>query len=298
MSGDSVVPSRLFKYLTAEAAKSVIATGRLRWSSPLRFNDPFDNTQTLRLDFDASALGPLILAEMSRILQSDSPPPETASLELKLLYVIVNQYGSPEQKAKFFEGMKTVDSAPTPFGLTSFDALTQEWKNLLPRFRILCLSESVDVTPMWNHYADGYRGAVLEFYPDEAVDSALLLAKPVKYQDSPPAITTPEAWAVGIVREGGEVLSRMFKEAQYVKQTAWASEKEWRVVGFLRPGEEGLYSDWPFHPKELKAIYFGPSMSEEDKAELTKGLLARFPDAERYQVTIDKKATGFEIHKL
>ena len=34
---------------------------------------------------------------------------------------------------------------------------------MVPTFRILCLSELHDVTPMWQHYADAYRGVVLEF---------------------------------------------------------------------------------------------------------------------------------------
>jgi hypothetical protein len=41
-----------YKYIKASVAKTVLATRRLRWSSPLLFNDPFDVTQELRLNFD------------------------------------------------------------------------------------------------------------------------------------------------------------------------------------------------------------------------------------------------------
>ncbi len=45
-----------YKYVTAEVAKIILATRKLRWSSPLLFNDPFDVTQELRLNFDAAEL--------------------------------------------------------------------------------------------------------------------------------------------------------------------------------------------------------------------------------------------------
>ena len=45
-----------YKYVTAKVAKIVLATRKLRWSSPLLFNDPFDVTQELRLNFDEAKL--------------------------------------------------------------------------------------------------------------------------------------------------------------------------------------------------------------------------------------------------
>ena len=33
---------RLYKYVTVNTAKIVLETGKLRWSSPFMFNDPFD----------------------------------------------------------------------------------------------------------------------------------------------------------------------------------------------------------------------------------------------------------------
>lgn len=36
-------PQTLYKYTTAETACRVLATGKLRHQSPLRYNDPFDS---------------------------------------------------------------------------------------------------------------------------------------------------------------------------------------------------------------------------------------------------------------
>lgn len=35
-------PVNLFKYLSLETARIVLASGRLRWSTPPLLNDPFD----------------------------------------------------------------------------------------------------------------------------------------------------------------------------------------------------------------------------------------------------------------
>lgn len=61
--------------------------------------------------------------------------------------------------------------------------IKDEWKKLVPTFRVLCLSEVHDVTPMWLLYADEYKGAALEFSPLDELGSAFLLARRVVYQE-------------------------------------------------------------------------------------------------------------------
>lgn len=45
-----------YKYVSAEVAKIILARKELRWTSPLLFNDPFDVSQELRLNFDEATL--------------------------------------------------------------------------------------------------------------------------------------------------------------------------------------------------------------------------------------------------
>jgi hypothetical protein len=49
-----------FNYVTAAVAKIVLTTRKLRWSSPLLFNDPFDVTQELRLNIDEARLSAVL----------------------------------------------------------------------------------------------------------------------------------------------------------------------------------------------------------------------------------------------
>ena len=59
----------LYKYVTAEVAKIILTTRRLRWSSPLLFNDPFDVTQELRLDFGQAEINAVLTERWASLLE-------------------------------------------------------------------------------------------------------------------------------------------------------------------------------------------------------------------------------------
>ena len=48
--------THFFKYAKADAALSILRTATIRYSSPLIFNDPFDNLSGLHFDFDLAEL--------------------------------------------------------------------------------------------------------------------------------------------------------------------------------------------------------------------------------------------------
>ena len=79
-------PEVFYKYTSSTTAKIILATQRLRWSSPLLFNDPFDITQNLRLSFTAEELNAALTEEMIRILESKDGPPISADPRLKLIF--------------------------------------------------------------------------------------------------------------------------------------------------------------------------------------------------------------------
>jgi Protein of unknown function (DUF2971) len=105
-----------------------------------------------------------------------------------------------------------------------------------------------DVTSMWLHYADSYRGVVLAFEALDEIDSRFLVARPVVYQGTPPAIADPQVWARCIVGQTESAFTDLFTEYQYVKTTAWSYEREWRIASIARPGETGLFGDYGFPP--------------------------------------------------
>lgn len=118
---------------------------------------------------------------------------------------------------------------------------------------------------MWYHYADEYRGVVLEFRCIDELDSAWLAARPVTYPPSKPAIYTAEGWAELVCMQHEAAIKAVLETATYTKSPDWSYESEWRIASFKRPGETGEFSDYRFSPQELSAVYFGPMISAEDR---------------------------------
>ena len=63
-----------FKYGTAEVALSILDNLKVRWSSPLLFNDPFDVERAFELGFDLDELWAPLSEEMEHVFLGDKDP--------------------------------------------------------------------------------------------------------------------------------------------------------------------------------------------------------------------------------
>lgn len=285
-----------YKYVSADVAKTVLSTRTLRWSSPVRFDDPFDIRRELRLDFSPSELEEALNVELAhRIEKGDSVAgdPEVAALLAHTSRLEPKQ--RLELAAKSLEGW-----TPRADGqYKSFDLLKKIWSDLIPSFRVLCLSASNDITSMWSQYADHYQGAVLEFNARNVSGSCFLLAREVKCDDEPPAIATVDEWVKCLVE--GDMLRffEFFEEYEHWKTRAWLYQQEWRiVVPGKRKGETGTFSDYPFDARELTGVYLGYKMSGDDKEEQLSLVDNRFEHASVYEATIDKTQGRFAFSEI
>jgi hypothetical protein len=134
--------------------------------------------------------------------------------------------------------------------------------------QLQCLCESNSVTPMWTIYAERHTGVVMEFVDHDDVDSALAIARPVIYRDTPPRLATMEQWIDSILGDKPFELKEFFTDYQYVKHRDWSHEFEWRMISYRRQGESGLYSDFGFDHRELSAIYIGSRISDDNARDL------------------------------
>jgi len=257
-----------YKYVSSHVAKMILATRKLRWSSPLLFNDPFDVTQELRLNFNSTELNQAIVEEMIRIYEETDKLYAPAGIRQTLLAIMVDiARDKPGLRQRIVEDLRrNVDS--TARQIDALNELKRVWREYVPRMRVLCLSELNDNTAMWHHYADAYRGAVLEFEAVDQFDSAFLIARPVTYQDTPPAIANKEVWAQCMLERGTSTYKDLFTEYQYVTTTSWAYDIEWRIVSAAADGETGFFSDINFNPRELAGVYLGTQCSRDDEKEI------------------------------
>jgi hypothetical protein len=168
-----------FKYMSASTARIVLTNCSLRWSSPVLFNDPFDVPRELSFGISTDEL---VRASGRRMYQLiEHPPDDTTALSpnVRLIVDAVKKGISSELKAELLAGIDDVTASNHPTGAAMED-LRELWRAWLPSHRILCLAESPTHTAMWHHYADKYRGVVLEFACVDELDSAWLAARPVR----------------------------------------------------------------------------------------------------------------------
>jgi hypothetical protein len=62
-----------FKYTTAETAKLIISSRKLRWSSPLLFNDPFDHQTGFAFPFTGEEFSRAFIEASLRTIFGDAP---------------------------------------------------------------------------------------------------------------------------------------------------------------------------------------------------------------------------------
>jgi hypothetical protein len=261
-----------YKYVSAKTAKTVLTTRKLRWSSPLLFNDPFDVTQELRLNFDVAELSNALVEEMAELVVTGGPIQDTARPDLRALLATVGGM-SIAQRRRMADKFRKNPPETTVGQVEALAELRRRWSEIVPNLRVLCLSEANDVTSMWNHYADSYRGAVLQLEAIDELDSVWLVARPVVYQAAPPAIADARTWARCMLRKVEETYLDLFTDYQYTKTPDWAYEREWRIATFARSGESGKFSDWGFNPREVSAVYLGPRCADEDRADIFRLLV-------------------------
>ena len=285
-----------YKYTTAEIAEIILKTRKLRWSSPVQFNDPYDVTQELRLNFDEAKLDEILGEEVASLIEKG----EFASVDDPILTALLQimRHAPPDTRRAMAQNLRLESGTATPGQIPSFHALKELWRKMVPTFRILCLSELHDITSMWQHYANAYRGVVLEFEAVDEIDSSFLVARPVIYQDSLPAIADPKVWARCMLGQTKSSCTDLFTEYAYVKTTNWSYEREWRIVSMASPGETGLFTDYSFYPRELAGIYLGPQYPTEQRANLLALLTNGLEHVRVHEALRGGVEAKFKFHKI
>jgi hypothetical protein len=197
-----------YKYTSTRVAKTVLTTRRLRWRSPLLFNDPFDVTQELRLNFDERGLSAALTDRVGWLIEHADPGTPIKHLFFgPMMLWAAGQ--APDARRRLARGLTQGEGGSTPGQAAALKSLKDTWSAMVPTFRILCLCELNDVAPMWHRYADKFQGVVLEFFAVEAVDSVFQVARPVTYPDARPSPTSvPGSGACSArVRRAGRICS-------------------------------------------------------------------------------------------
>ncbi|MBC8125667.1 MAG: DUF2971 domain-containing protein [Gloeobacteraceae cyanobacterium ES-bin-144] len=292
-------PESFYKYCSAEVAKIILSTQKIRWSSPALFNDPYDCYFSLAPKFDINSVKKNLKEQFVNLLTQDEEPclvsDNPFSEKIKLLRGLL--YGKTRAEVDEFishDFNSSLDDFDDRVKMT--DCL---WKKEYDDLRILCVCEHHDNLLLWAHYADNHKGAVFQLDCIKDLDSPLLAAERVRYTNEIPSLATEDEWiatTLGLLPypEGLDVWRRLVLS----KAKGWEYENEWRVVTTRRPYEKSGFEDTSILPQEISSVFLGCKTGRNERNNILALLQGPFEHVKAFQATQDKKRFRLEFERI
>lgn len=289
-------PAHFYKYCTAKVAKINLRTKRLRLSSPILFNDPFDcyfapcfgNLQRSVTKYENRLHAILTGKEIL-------PPESSAAFSLAPL-IHLSGTVPPEVIARSRESSK---ARLLSVAKNANDQWQLLWKNDVPRFRVLCLCEEGNNPLLWSHYADSHRGVAFEFDASPEAGMPFQKAEPVKYRRRPPRIYSQQdliesALDLKPLPEDEETSRPLVM----TKAMEWSYEKEWRVVMMSVEDRQSHFEDWQFSPRSLSKIFLGCRISPRNREAIKRLATGDFAHVEIHEALKTSARFGLGFKRI
>jgi hypothetical protein len=253
-------PNSLYKYVAPERA-TILETGRIRFSQPGAFNDPFEMRPVVELPFDSSTLRTSLAMEFQTRLERECRIRVPASAVEQLVTKAFSLYGN-----RIEEAMKLGESAVS--GLLTYKAIPA---GLNKSIGILSMAEKADDLLMWAHYAAAHTGFVLELdtnnlYFEQRRNSADEFGwlRKVDYSERRPILSVSDE-DIGIA-----LLT--------TKPAAWKYELEWRMLMPLSAASEIIHATpydvylFDFPANAIKSVILGHRIETENAQRIIRAL--------------------------
>ncbi len=167
-------------------------------------------------------------------------------------------------------------------------------RNIKPQasYPVCCFSANLKGSYMWDRFAEGHKGFCLEFTPHFLNLSSN--PRKVEYRELP--VTADEFCRQCFIRKDETFLTHICTS----KSKAYEHEQEWRLFqkeGTLdekRPIERGFLVK--YDPSDLKAIYLGAKLSEDNKQQLKEHL--SYPPLKFYEMQVSPDSYEMKVIPL
>ena len=248
------IPPRLYKYgstKTPEYLKEILFDNKIYCSSPFDFNDPFD-------------CRPRVVVGKTK---------EELKGAKKVIEGILHKRTNFDRNARRAEAKRLIKK------IQQYENLTDEYKLLLSRAGVYCLSGKNDNLLMWGHYGDKHRGYCLEF-STKPEGSFFSNAEEVRYRRNYPVVKmfTADKYDWG-------------KESFLTKSVDWGYEEEWRLTS-KQPG----HLDFP--PETLIGLILGCRMPETDRQQIIAWNAVRQPSIKIYEAAMYEREFKLQIRPV
>ena len=252
-----------FKYMPLDRWKDVLGRGRIRFTPPGAFNDPFEMPSLKIKEVEAEKLSFLASNMMQTTEMLDALSHGTFSAATFTPPYLYRAARNREARASLTEAEKRER-------VRKLDEATEHLGRIDFTYGILSLTAKSDNLLLWAHYADEHRGiaigidaSVLERrYLDSGRDK-YQMARNVTYSHTRPRIPVEKT-----------ILAEHF----YVKSPEWEYEHEYRIVRHLKDRTEELpLQPFAIHlyelpPDAVREVVFGSRVTEQRRKEVIDGI--------------------------
>ena len=299
MSGRTHKHLHFFKYSSLETAKRVIESKRFRWSSPEKFNDPFDHQVGFRLDFDQEEFAKSLTTAIERIVFGEKEPTHKPVTPFGAMTLQLRSLRHKMPREEFVRKIHETSIQCAERMHPGVDTLSESIQQQFASDRVFCVSETYDNVVMWSHYAEEHRGAVFKLKCIDEIDNTLLAASPVKYTEDFVPFPSADRYVRHLTEEESFDMGGICWEITKTKHSDWAYEREWRVVlpTLNEPNDNG-YSFFAENPRVFEAIYLGCRMAPEDKANLVALIRHHLPTMKVFSATKSQRTFTLDFDEV
>jgi hypothetical protein len=290
-----------YKYTDIETAEATLVNQSFRYSSPLKFNDPFDVQNNLRSSFDLEDFPAATMSVIESYVNNDFPIPNENNGFGKAIMMLREGTKHEGYKKSKIEAI-TVPLLGEVKGLIekAIEELNHAWQTSMRESRVFCVTEDNDNLLMWAHYAKDHTGAVFQLDTLSEEDNILSAARKVDYKESPVKFLSLEDLIKWTLFEIEPDLSKLlYIKHAHQKSVHWKYENEWRVVDMCEySNKTELYVDHIFTPKQLKKIFFGCKCDSDDIERLSSLAKSINPSVDLYKAKKKPLEYALEFDKI
>lgn len=270
--------SYFFKYASFQTAMRVIGSKSFLWSSPTKFNDPFDHQAGFVLNFSSDEFAKLLTASIERIIFSDVTPMARPVSLFAALTLKMRSIRDKLPREKILKELHESSSESAAILHESIGQLNADLQEQLCHSRVFCVSERYDNVVMWSHYADKHQGVVFKLRCIDEIDNTLLAARKVSYTDAFLAFPSADQYVKHLTGEQPIDFAPLIWNIVYTKHLDWSYEREWRVhIPLLHEPPGDGYATYPEDPRVFEAIYLGCQMEDKEVAAIVEYIRRYLP---------------------
>jgi hypothetical protein len=281
--------THFFKYLDFQGGFITLASKKIRLSSPILFNDPFDFQFSLNLPITTDEMIQMVAKEAARDIINGNKlaSPKLKHLENRIhahAKVLRNKYSENE-----LVDLLVKDKASLTKNLRDpNEVFNEKFQAYLRDQFVYCLTENFADVVMWSHYSKGHTGVVIRFECNAETDNFFRAAIPVRYLEDLPTLGTKERWndpSLSIEEKvDGETI---YYEAISSKSKAWSYEREHRLVVPLPEWISKTHAFLPFSQEDVSEVFLGCRMASEDSKLIIDLIRQQYP---KTRISIAKKS--------